>query len=184
MINLKTYGNTEDENAHVDSYITDASFVSVIGDVEIFNSKDHMQIQLEGLKCDAMAKASSANDHQLFAKVIWEADTFGTFDDDVQEGDMIRIKEERIAEVCERLSYFYLRNLRAHISIQEQDTLKWHFKRLSAFSDHVLPLLEAVVYPTVNPEWISDSEPVVNDRIFLSRLIYRPFKQLVLALLI
>ncbi|KAF5878447.1 putative polyketide synthase protein [Botrytis fragariae] len=161
VFSLGTLRSVQSETAHVDCYVTNGSPLSIVGDIEIFNSRDHMQIQLEGLKCDAIAKATINNDRKLFAKVDWELDTFGSFNDEVQV-DIVRSKEGQIAEICERLSYFYLRNLRARISPQEQSTMKWHFQRLLAFTDHVLPLLESGAYPTVDPQWIKDDEHILD----------------------
>jgi acyl transferase domain-containing protein len=161
VFNFTALQGDQSETAQVDAYVTKASSLSILGDVEIFDSRDNMQIQLEGLKCDAIAKASPVNDRNLFAKTIWEPDMFGVFDDEVRLHEA-RPREQQLTELCERLSYFYLRNLRMRVAPQEEPTLKWNFQRLLDFTDHVLPLLERGSYQTVDPNWIEDPEQVLD----------------------
>ncbi|MCJ1245273.1 hypothetical protein MMC30_002476 [Trapelia coarctata] len=160
-INPAFLESIHDESAAVDSYVTNASSQSVVGDVDVFDERDNMQIQIEGLACNSFSKATAANDRKLFSKLVWKSDISNG--SDAQSGDACKSSIEDFAvEVSERAAYYYLRNLRHKVQPKEDAALKWHFQKLVNFADHVLPVIANGGYKSVRPEWMSDTRELID----------------------
>jgi hybrid polyketide synthase / nonribosomal peptide synthetase ACE1 len=146
----------------VDSYVTQASSLSVVGDVEVFDRDGNMYIQIEGLACTSFSKPTPANDRNLFSKLVWKADILSGCDGVDSNESLSEENENEVAAVCERASYFYLRNLREKISPEEDSSFKWHFQKLLGFVDYVLPAIANGSYKSVDAKWANDSQELIT----------------------
>ncbi|KAL1610860.1 Type I Iterative PKS [Paraconiothyrium brasiliense] len=159
--NLDCFTPTNRSTSFVDSYVTESSASSLVGDVEVFNAQGCLQLQLEGLTCTAIEKPSPLTDRKLFARTAWKCEPFNSMESNALPPQKVTWVQQ-LAEVCERYSYLYLKNLRLQIHKEEEESLKWHLKRLFAFVDHILPLLEEGRCLTYDPEWTNDTEEILD----------------------
>ena len=160
-INPAFLESVHDNSAAVDSYVTNASSQSVVGDVDVFDERDNMQIQIEGLACNSFSKATAANDRKLFSKLVWKSDISNG--SNTQNSDACRSStEDSAVEVSERVAYYYLRNLRQKVQPKQEAALKWHFQKLLNFTDHILPVIAEGGFKSVRPEWKSDTYELID----------------------
>ena len=140
------------------SFIAKQSYSGLVGDVEMILSKS-IVAQFQGVSWRPLTQLNPTDDRNLFAKTIWESDIY--------DGAQIRVPEYGPAELelvssCDRVIWYYYRQLKATITLEELNKAEWHFHRLWNFIGHVLPDLEAGRYCTVKPEWLHDSQDTIT----------------------
>lgn len=161
-----TSTNTErsDRTSHehtasiADCHLRSHDSTVICGDVDIFCGEllcRRPRIQVQGLKCAAIAPLTVEDDRQLFARMDWRRDiSSGLGADDLSETLSLRAT---LYEKCERTAYFFLRSLHHQISQDEIPSLEWHFQCLMTWtSHHMLPKIEMGRHPRVRPEWSKD----------------------------
>lgn len=132
------------------------------GDVDMFLEEGANKfIQVQGVKAIPFSEATPANDCELFSEVIWDLDLPDGLK--ATRGERATTEDYDLALVCERVAYYYLRQLDAAIPPEKRTTLEWHHKQLMSFSDKILNEVKTNTHPFVKKEWISDDESLIND---------------------
>ncbi len=82
--NVACLRSTITSTFNVDSYITETSASTMVGDIEVFDSQGCMQLQLESFACTTIEKASPMTDRSLFAKTVWKCEPANSWSADVK----------------------------------------------------------------------------------------------------
>ncbi|RHZ63428.1 uncharacterized protein CDV56_104935 [Aspergillus thermomutatus] len=138
----------------IECTITESLPQTVTADVDIF-APNQPRVQLEGLTCTLLDPPTPEDDCELFAETVWHADAGAGLDSADLASD--RTDDLELVDLCERLSYSYLRQLNATIDRSEVDSFVWHHQRIFEFIDYLFPLIESGQHPTIRPEWKDDS---------------------------
>ncbi|KAH0565584.1 putative Hybrid PKS-NRPS biosynthetic cluster [Trichoglossum hirsutum] len=143
--------------ANVDSYITRTSTEEICGDVDMFSGKDDaLEIQVEGLTCSSFSQAENIGDRMLYSQTVWNMDiSSGETELSGPEKDPPEVLE--LVDLCERLTYFYLRYLSKEIGKDEASGFKQHHQTHIEFIDYILPLIANGKHPTTRKEWAADT---------------------------
>lgn len=146
----------ESQEVTIDSFITDREGGQIAGDIEIYNAKTGApKVQVEGLSCTSLDRPRAANDQEVYAQTIWKADVLaGVPDLAVKHEDLSA--ELDLVDLCERLSYLYLRQLSAAVSQEEVGKFAWNHQRIFEWIDHIFPIIQSGQHPTVREIWSSD----------------------------
>ncbi|RMD44214.1 hypothetical protein DV735_g784, partial [Chaetothyriales sp. CBS 134920] len=149
-------GNPELPMVQVDSTITESNARTVTADLTIYpSSPSGAHVQLEGLTCTLLGQMTDAEDCELFTETVWNADVDSGLDDLQLAADSADDLE--LVDLCERLAYFYLRQLNAAVRREHVQTFAWNHQRIFEFIDHVFQLIQTGQHPTVRREWADDS---------------------------
>lgn len=148
--------SSENHQVTIDSFITESEGSQIVGDLEIYNTKTGQpKIQVEGLACTSLDRPRAANDKEIYAQTIWKADvSAGIPDLAVKHEDLSA--ELGLVDLCERLSYMYLRQLNAGVSRKQVGNLTWNHQRIFEWIDHLFPIIQSGQHPTVRETWSSD----------------------------
>lgn len=142
-----------------DCYVRSTSGTTISGDVSIFSGSDyHPELQIEGVTCTSLERNLPKNDRKTFSQTIWKPD----ISNDLPSGIPWNPEDKEIAEIIERVVYFYLRNLREEISPEEIPSMDDHFQCLMDWSlNHVLPRIESGQHPRVRAAWKDDTPEMI-----------------------
>ncbi|KAL7952857.1 putative PKS-NRPS protein [Trichoderma compactum] len=127
----------------VDSYITESSAQNLTADLDIFESGSNKGIiQLEGLTYYK----------ELYTRPQWELEIASAVASlPTSRGD--NIDDLELVDLCERLTYYYLRQLNDKIDRSEVPAMVWHFQRIFEWIDFLFPWIEEGTHPTIRKEW-------------------------------
>ncbi|KAM6478067.1 putative PKS-NRPS protein [Trichoderma sp. SZMC 28011] len=141
----------------VDSYITESSAQNLTADLEIFESGSNKGIvQLEGLTCTSLIPPSPRDYKELYTRPQWELDIASAVASlPTSRGD--HVDDLELVDLCERLTYYYLRRLNDKIDRSEVPAMVWHFQRIFEWIDFLFPWIEEGTHPTIRKEWKSDT---------------------------
>ncbi|KAL4981859.1 hypothetical protein BDW68DRAFT_196004 [Aspergillus falconensis] len=129
----------------------------ICGDVDIFCAADgHPEIQVQAITCSSFANVSPQDDRLLLSHTVWQPDISTAV---VSVGHTAASPRDlQLVDLCERASFFYLRQLRAAIAPEEIPAMEWHFRCVMDWTrDHLLPMVETGRHSRVRPEWASDT---------------------------
>ncbi|KAL4971438.1 polyketide synthase [Aspergillus desertorum] len=138
-----------------DCHLRSASAKVICGDVDIFCAADgHPEIQVQAITCSSFANVSPQDDRLLFSHTVWQPDISTAA---VSVGHTAASPRDlQLVDLCERASFFYLRQLRAAIAPEEIPAMEWHFRCVMDWTrDHLLPMVETGRHSRVRPEWAS-----------------------------
>ncbi|GFG06092.1 nonribosomal peptide synthetase 14 [Aspergillus udagawae] len=138
----------------IECTITESLPQTVTADVDIF-APSHPRVQLEGLTCTMLDPPTPEDDCELFAETVWQADAGAGLNPADLASD--RTDDLELVDLCERLSYSYLRQLNAAIDRKDVDSFVWHHQRIFEFIDYLFPLIESGQHTTIRAEWKDDS---------------------------
>ncbi|WZH45859.1 hybrid pks-nrps protein [Fusarium acuminatum] len=141
----------------IDSFLTNTSERELTADMDIFHSEGAPVLQLQGLTCTSLQRPGPSSAKELYTKTEWEVDIASAIArPETQDGD--NASDLELVDLCERLSYFYLRQLNNMVSREEVLGFDWHYQRVFEWIDHLFPSIESGHHPTIKKEWSSDSE--------------------------
>lgn len=141
----------------VDSYVTDSSGQILTADLDIFESGSNKGlVQLEGLTCTSLSPPGPRDYKELYTRTQWELDIASAVASlPTARGDDSTDLE--LVDLCERLTYYYLRELNNKIDRSEVPAMEWHFQRIFEWIDYLFPWIESGTHPTIRKEWKSDT---------------------------
>ncbi|KAF5671222.1 beta-ketoacyl synthase domain-containing protein [Fusarium heterosporum] len=148
-----------------DCTLREASNKIIVADVDLYSALgDTLECQLEGLTCTSFTTQSPDQDRKLFSRTVWRKDISGG----IENNRIIRASHDdnRLYEVLERTSYYFLRRLRDGLSTSEiqSENMAWHYKAsLGWVLERLLPSIENGQHPRVKAEWSSDSEEDIQN---------------------
>ncbi|RCI10044.1 hypothetical protein L249_8500 [Ophiocordyceps polyrhachis-furcata BCC 54312] len=145
------------EQLNIDAYLTDSEGRDLVADIDMFiASSGQPLLQLQGLSCTSLRKLGPGDYKELYTQTVWELDIdSGVASLETVEPDDPTDLEQ--VDLCERLAYFYLRELRNEFKQEEILAMDWHFQRIFEWiDDHLFPMIEAGKHPTIRKEWSSD----------------------------
>lgn len=138
----------------VDSVVNETGIVS--GDVQLFSADSSMSlIQLEGIEVIPLSPSTAENDAHMF--FTFELDVATPDGERMMRGRRATTEDYAFSTICERIAYFYLKQLLADLSIEEIENAKWHHQRLVDFARKALDDLQSGLDPMVDPKWYDDS---------------------------
>lgn len=142
-----------------DCYVRSTSGSTISGDVSIFCGSDFQpELQIEGITCTSLERNLAKNDRKTFSHTVWMPD----ISNDLPVGAPWCPEDKELAEVIERVAYFYLRNLREEISPEEIHSMDHHFQCLMDWAlNHVLPRIESGEHPRVKAAWKDDTPEMI-----------------------
>lgn len=142
-----------------DCYVRSTSGSTISGDVSIFSGSDyHPELQIEGITCTSLERNLAKNDRKTFSQTIWVPD----ISNDLPPGTPWCPEDKELAEIIERVVYFYLRNLREEISPKEIPSMEDHFQCLMDWAlNHVLPRIESGRHHRVKAAWKEDTPEMI-----------------------
>ncbi|KAI6764126.1 hypothetical protein HG530_007915 [Fusarium avenaceum] len=149
---------TKGRNLSADCFLRHASDKVIVADVDIYSTAgDTLECQLEGLACTSFTTQGPEQDRKLFSRTVWRKD----ISSGLEMNKMISASHDdnKLYEVLERTSYYYLRQLRDSISTQdlENENMAWHYKSsLDWILERLLPSIEQGQHPRVKHEWAVD----------------------------
>ncbi|RDA92440.1 hypothetical protein CP533_6453 [Ophiocordyceps camponoti-saundersi (nom. inval.)] len=145
------------EQLDIDLYLTDSGDRDLAADIDMFiASSGQPLLQLQGLNCTSLRKLGSQDYKELYTQTVWELDIDSGVAslETAQDDDPTDLE---LVDLCERLAYFYLRELRNGIQREEVPAMDWHFQRIFEWiDDYLFPTIEAGKHPTIRKEWSSD----------------------------
>ncbi|KAM5383494.1 hypothetical protein ACJZ2D_001943 [Fusarium nematophilum] len=142
----------------IDSFLTDINERELTADMDIFQaSNDEPVLQLQGLTCTSLLRPGPSNAKELYTKTEWEVDIASAIASS-ETPDEDTASDLELVDLCERLSYFYLRELNDAVSRDEVPELDWHYQRIFEWIDHLFPLVKSGEHPTIKSQWSSDSK--------------------------
>lgn len=144
----------EAQKMTIECTITESRPQTVTADVDVF-AQNQPRVQLEGLTCTMLNTPTPEDDCELFAETVWRADAGADLGSDQLGPDSA--DDLKLVDLCERLSYSYLRQLNAVIDRSEVSSFVWNHQRIFEFIDYLFPLIESGQHPTIRPEWKNDS---------------------------
>ncbi|KAK0668424.1 putative dual specificity polyketide synthase [Cercophora samala] len=134
--------------------------------IDVFNnpaSDGGAMIQVDGLAIKPFAPATEADDHRLFSYTKW--DVASPQGDSITKGIEPTAEEVELASVCERVSFYYLRQWKKDLSDEEWANGQAHHAALRDFMNYVLGEVEKGRHPCVKKEWSSDTDEEVKELI-------------------
>ncbi|RKK66596.1 Nonribosomal peptide synthetase 14 [Fusarium oxysporum] len=143
-----------------DCTLCETSNKIIVADVALYSGTGNtLECQLEGLTCTSFTTQSPDQDRKLFSRTVWRKD----ISSGIENNKMIQASHDdnRLYEVLERTSYYFLRCLRDNISPSEMrsDNMAWHYKAsLGWVLERLLPCIESGQHPRVKAEWSTDQE--------------------------
>lgn len=153
-----------------DCFLRHASDKVIVADVDIYSiAGNTLECQLEGLTCTSFTTQGPEQDRKLFSRTVWRKD----ISSGLEMNKMISASHDdnKLYEVLERTSYYYLRQLRDSISMQdlENENMAWHYKSsLGWILERLLPCIEQGQHPRVKPLesgestfWLHVADPFV-----------------------
>ncbi|KAG5772729.1 hypothetical protein H9Q72_001229 [Fusarium xylarioides] len=145
------------EDLVIDSFLTNTNERELTADMDIFQSAQVQPVlQLQGLTCTSLLRPGPSNAKELYTKTEWEVDiASGIAQSDTQDQDTASDLE--LVDLCERLSYFYLRELNKAVGREEVLGFDWHYQRIFEWIDHLFPLIQSGQHPTIKTDWSNDS---------------------------
>ncbi|CRG89192.1 Nonribosomal peptide synthetase 14 [Talaromyces islandicus] len=143
-------------NLPINATLRNGKSVAIIGDVDIYTeSGEDVLIQVEDLTLVPFSPANPSDDRLLFSYTQWDVDApNGKL---VMGNDHASEEEIDLANICERLSYYYLRKWKADISEDEWEHAEWHHQRLRDSINHLLSTISGDKHPFVKKEWYGDT---------------------------
>ncbi|KAM6517298.1 Hybrid PKS-NRPS synthetase luc5 [Fusarium solani] len=140
----------------IDSYLTDTNDREITADLDIFTSDSEKPLlQLQGLTCTSLLRPGPSNAKELYTQTKWEVDiSCAVASLDVQQHDAA--EDLDLVDLCERLSYYYLRELNRKVDRSEVPAMDWHFQRIFEWIDYLFPIIEAGKHTTIRKEWSAD----------------------------
>lgn len=144
------------QNITVDAYVTESAGQTLAADIELYDSQSSRALmQLEGLTCTSLTRAGPKDYKELYTKNVWELD-IGSGVASLEKADQDASQDLELVDLCERLAYYYLRQLNSQIHRSEVPAMEWHFQRIFKWIDHLFPLIESGRHPTIKGEWAAD----------------------------
>lgn len=129
--------------------------------IDIFDQYGkHAMIQVEDLTIKPFAPATEADDRRLFSRIKF--DVAAPDGASVVGGVRPSTKENELATVCERISYYYVRKWRSEISEAEWENGQAHHLRLRDYVNHVFDTASSGKHPCVKKEWSEDTKEEIE----------------------
>lgn len=148
---------------------TQVPVCSVLGETESFFSASidlfsedgqHGMIQVEDLTIKPFAPATKADDRRLFSSTKYDvaSPNGASIVCDIHP----TAKEVELASVCERISYYYLRQWKSDITDDEWMNGQPHHPSLRDFMNHTLSTVARGQHPCLKREWSEDTPEVIK----------------------
>ncbi|KAI1312189.1 hypothetical protein F5Y03DRAFT_341668, partial [Xylaria venustula] len=144
----------------VSSVLNNAS-ESFSGCIDLFSADgQHGMIQVEDLVIKPFAPATSENDRVMY--------THTQFDVAAPDGALVvkdlhpSAHEVEVADIGERLCYYYVRKWDAELTDDDWNNGQPHFQHLRNWVKHVLALASSGIHSTIKREWSKDTPDVIN----------------------
>ncbi|RGP73974.1 polyketide synthase [Fusarium sporotrichioides] len=141
----------------IDSFLTNTNERELTADMDVFEaSNDQPVLQLEGLTCTSLLRPGPSNAKELYTKTEWEVDISSAIASAETE-EVDTESDLELVDLCERLSYFYLRELNNAVGRDEVPNFDWNYQRIFEWIDQLFPSIQSGNHPTIKKEWSSDS---------------------------
>lgn len=145
-----------------DAWLVDSPVHEIQGDVAIYNQgKTDCSIQIEGLRMVSFVQADPSADRPFFSETVWGV---AAPDGDLVVGSERASDEEwELATACERVAYFYWRELDKALTPHERENCEPHHKQLLKTMARSFEQVSNKKHPHVKKEWQQDDEKSIAD---------------------
>src|SRR5690606_23871679 len=127
------------------------------GDIEIFDpAGQQMLLQVESVRCVPLQKPDPSGDRPLFARNTYEVDISGGHES-VINNNPDDAEELELIDVCERVSFYYLRQLIKEVRPEEHKEIQPHHQKLLNFANELLSTVENGKHQSLKKEWSNDT---------------------------
>ena len=148
----------------IESFITSNEGGDIVGDVEMYDAQTgKATIHVEGLRCTSLDRPRASNDIEIYSQNVWKADVSSK---GLALGleDKTLIPELQLVQLCERLSFMYLRQIHAAMNGHDLSSLALDHQRVFEWADRLLPVIQSGQHPTIAESWSwEDSERIMED---------------------
>ncbi|KAF8849221.1 putative PKS-NRPS protein [Acephala macrosclerotiorum] len=147
----------------IDTFVTSNENMKICADIDMFSSATGApRMQIEGLSCTALDRATEDNDIELYAQTVYrpEISKSATEIEEVDDSS----SELSLVNLCERLAYMYLRKLNNSVSRREVEEFSWNHQRIFQFIDHLFPVVENGQHDSIKAEWADDDEAWLEEQ--------------------
>ena len=146
----------EKTQVSIESFITINEGSQIIGDIDMYDAETgEPKIQVEGLACTSLDRPRAANDNELYAQTVLKADVSAGIPNLIMNTKDLDAELD-LVDLCERLSYMYLRQISAAVSHEEIRNFASSHQRIFEWIDHLFPIIQSGQHPTIREEWSSD----------------------------
>ncbi|KAK3174764.1 Type I Iterative PKS [Lepraria neglecta] len=146
----------EKTQVSIESFITINEGSQIIGDIDMYDAETgEPKIQVEGLACTSLDRPRAANDNELYAQTVLKADVSAGIPNLIMNTKDLDAELD-LVDLCERLSYMYLRQISAAVSHEEIRNFASSHQRIFQWIDHLFPIIQSGQHPTIREEWSSD----------------------------
>ncbi|RYP90585.1 hypothetical protein DL770_003295 [Monosporascus sp. CRB-9-2] len=126
-------------------------------DVDIADG-DRLRVQVEGLSLAPISGSDPSNDRCLFYQTVWDVDiSSGAAAPESESRQKAVPDEARLAELLERLSHVYLRELYAQTPRESIATFAWYHQRLFEYMEDTFSHIDNARHPIIKKEWAADT---------------------------
>ena len=146
----------------IDSFVTQHSNATVIGDLHASEPDQPTYLQVEGLTLKAVAAADVRQDRQMFSKTVWKADaSLGIVD--MERCSHSDRESAKLAEAIDRLALFYMRHLLTDFSEEETKNFAPHHQQMLESFRLRIASIGSSKHPLLKKHHLADSEQVMED---------------------
>ncbi|TVY84046.1 Polyketide synthase-nonribosomal peptide synthetase [Lachnellula suecica] len=134
------------------------------GDVDIFTENGSQPIlKVHGLGFKPISEVTAADDTEIFSEAVW-----GVASPDglaVSANDRATEGEVELSYLCERVAYFYYKNVLETVSAEEREHLNLasHHKRHLDAASEIVSQVSELRHPFAEAEWNLDSKGVIHE---------------------
>ncbi|KAI1342720.1 hypothetical protein F5Y15DRAFT_266068 [Xylariaceae sp. FL0016] len=148
-----------------DCYVRNDAVSAISGDVNLFCiGCDCPTMQIEGLTVSRLSTNTEESHRPLFANTVWGRDlqSSGFESDQIMVDSSFPDSRSKLSEVCDRMSFFYLRQLASQLSQEEVQSMAWHFQYLLDWVvNQLTPSVEAGRHSRVPKSWMTDDASLI-----------------------
>ncbi|KAM0276945.1 hypothetical protein ACHAQH_006230 [Verticillium albo-atrum] len=144
------------------AWLVDSPVHEIQGDVAIYSQdRTDCSIQIEGLRMISFVQADPGADRPFFAETVWGV---SAPDGDLAMGsERASDHEWELAVACERVAYFYWRELEKTLTPHERENCEGHHKQLLKTMTRSFEQVLAGKHPHVKKDWQHDDEKSITE---------------------
>ncbi|KAL2864310.1 uncharacterized protein BJX67DRAFT_383970 [Aspergillus lucknowensis] len=136
--------------------------ISVRSSIDVFNEDGRETLlQVEGLVLKPFSPATAADDRPMFSTT-----RYGIASPDgasaVENGRKPSQEETKIATICERVAYYYMRKLYSEITDEEWEAADQHYWSFRDVIRQLLLTVEMDRHPVVKKDWTADGDDLIK----------------------
>ncbi|KAJ5971601.1 PKS-NRPS protein [Penicillium vulpinum] len=154
------------DQVQVVASIAEASGQAISADLDLYALREGNKalVQIQGLRCSCLTPPGPNDYKELYSQNVWELD-IGSGISSLAAVENDAPEDLQLINLCERLSYYYLRLLNAEVDRSEVPGMEWNFQCIFEWIDYLFPWIESGTHPTIRKEWATDDPSWLLDQV-------------------